>query len=328
MGGSVSREVSITDDKSGNMPASFSWSGTFPRGISMEGSLSTKLTKFKKFEVTPKKKAPETNDALVEENGEVTETTDKEFIETLLLNVLDDALEGIGNKGMSKSSTLPANFKGLGLNRNQSFGKRIRKSIRKLVVKTPKKNKGGRQGSSEDIVEALLVEVLTDVTGGLEESIENLEKAELSETVIEEVILEENEQMDEASDVVNDMNTSKSSTLPANFKGLGSTPNQSFGKRMRQTIRKFVTPKKKSGIVGQKESIELVETLLSEIIAEALGEEVTEDTKETPSKESGETGLANDTKSLQIGDEVAEEKKGEEIIKKEDSSGSPERKSE
>ena len=87
-------------------------------------------------------------------------------MESLLHKVIDEALDGKGTRGMSKSSTLPANLKGLGLSRSQSFGKRIRKSIRKLVVKTP--NKGIKEGneSSEDIVEQLLTEVLLDVTAG------------------------------------------------------------------------------------------------------------------------------------------------------------------
>jgi len=266
MGGNVSREVAITDGKSGTMSNSFSWSGTFPRGMSLEGNLSTKLTKFKKFEVTPKKKSPESKESVIEEE-EKEEASDKEFIESLLINVLEDALDDCCKKGMTKSSTLPANMKGLGVQRTQSFGKRIRKSIRKLVVKTPKKEKKNKeQGSSEDIAEALLVEVLSSVTGSHNESIENLEKAELAENIIEETT-EENEVDDEEEDEVLDLNTSKSFTLPANFAGLGENMNESIGKRIRKSLKKFVTPKKNgSGIAGSKESNAIVEILLEDII--------------------------------------------------------------
>jgi len=307
MGGNVSREVSISDEKSGTMSNSFSWSGTFPRGVSLEGNLSTKLTKFKKFEVTPKKKSSESQNTTVDEEDKVDDTTDKEFIESLLLNVLENALESVGKRGMTKSSTMPANMKGLGVSRTQSFGKRIRKSIRKLVVKTPKKDKkGDGQGSSEDIVEALLVEVLSDVTGCPEECIENLERAELAETVLEESIVEENELIDEAVDEISEMNISKSSTLPANFKGLGQNTSGSFGKRIRNSLRKFVTPKKnRGGILGNKESVEIVETILDEIV-DNIGED------KASNEESKENALDSDdtissSKALEIVNEVNDE---------------------
>jgi len=273
MGGNVSREVAISDEKSGTMSNSFSWSGTFPRGMSLEGNLSTKLTKFKKFEVTPKKKNPDTSVSVEEEyDGQIVETSDKEFIESILLNVLEDALENCGKKGMTKSSTLPANMKGLGVQRTQSFGKRIRKSIRKLVVKTPKKEKKGvSHGSSEDIAEALLVEVLSTVTGCPNESIENLEKAELTENVIEEETAEED--IDEAEDEIVELNSSKSFTLPANFKGLGQNMNDSFGKRIRKSLKKFVTPKKNK---GNKESIAIAESIVEEIVDNILTDEAAE----------------------------------------------------
>ena len=259
----MSREVAISDEKSGTMSNSFSWSGTFPRGVTLEGNLSTKLTKFKKFEVTPKKKNPDiTVSVLDEEDAPSEEPSDKEFIESMLLNVLEDALENCSKKGMTKSSTLPANMKGLGVQRTQSFGKRIRKSIRKLVVKTPKKEKKeDGHGSSEDIAEALLVEVLSTVTGCPHESIENLEKAELTENIIEEETV--GEDIDEAEDEVLELNSSKSFTLPANFKGLGQNMNDSFGKRIRKSLKKFVTPKKNK---GNKESIAIVESIVEEII--------------------------------------------------------------
>lgn len=307
MGGNVSREVSISDEKSGTMSNSFSWSGTFPKGVSLEGNLSTKLTKFKKFEVTPKKKSSESQNTTVDEEDKVDDTTDKEFIESLLLNVLENALESVGKRGMTKSSTMPANMKGLGVSRTQSFGKRIRKSIRKLVVKTPKKDKkGDGQGSSEDIVEALLVEVLSDVTGCPEECIENLERAELAETVLEESIVEENELIDEAVDEISEMNISKSSTLPANFKGLGQNTSGSFGKRIRNSLRKFVTPKKnRGGILGNKESVEIAETILDEIV-DNIGED------KASNEESKENALDSDdtissSKALEIVNEVNDE---------------------
>jgi len=321
MGGNVSREVAITEEKSGTMSNSFSWSGTFPRGMSLEGNLSTKLTKFKKFEVTPKKKSPENKDTVLEEEEDGHETSDKEFIESLLINVLEDALDGVtAKKGMTKSSTLPANMKGLGVTRTQSFGKRIRKSIRKLVVKTPKKNKKEDcHGSSEDIVEALLVEVLGDVTGCQDESIEELEQAELTETVIEieENILEEDELLEEAIDGISELNTSKntskSSTLPANFKGLGSNVGQSFGKRIRKSIRKFVTPKKNK-IVGKKESIELVDTIIGDILDNVVGIEQNEEEIEKPIQIQE---LVNETKDLEIVEDTAVESTIEDSKEKE-----------
>jgi len=306
MGGNVSREVSISDEKSGTMSNSFSWSGTFPRGVSLEGNLSTKLTKFKKFEVTPKKKSSESQNTTVDEEDKVDDTSDKEFIESLLLNVLENALDSVGKRGMTKSSTLPANMKGLGVSRTQSFGKRIRKSIRKLVVKTPKKDKKeDGQGSSEDIVEALLVEVLSDVTGCPEECIENLERAELAETVLEESIVEENELIDEAVDEISEMNISKSSTLPANFKGLGQNTSGSFGKRIRKSLRKFVTPKKnRSGIFGHKESVEIAETILDEIV-DNIGEDKASNEESKAAPDSDDTIASS--KALEVVNEVNDE---------------------
>lgn len=273
MGGNVSREVAISDEKSGTMSNSFSWSGTFPRGMSLEGNISTKLTKFKKFEVSPKKKNTETSKSVVDEDDEqIVETSDQAFIESILLNVLEEALADCGKKSMTKSSTLPANMKGLGVQRTQSFGKRIRKSIRKLVVKTPKKEKKGvGHGSSEDIAEALLVEVLSTVTGCPNESIENLEKAELTENIIVEETAEED--IEEIEEEIVELNISKSFTLPANFKGLGQNMNDSFGKRIRKSLKKMVTPKKNK---SSKESIAIAESIVEEIMCNILIDEAAE----------------------------------------------------
>lgn len=207
-----------------------------------------------------------------EDDEQIVETSDQAFIESILLNVLEEALADCGKKSMTKSSTLPANMKGLGVQRTQSFGKRIRKSIRKLVVKTPKKEKKGvGHGSSEDIAEALLVEVLSTVTGCPNESIENLEKAELTENIIVEETAEED--IEEIEEEIVELNISKSFTLPANFKGLGQNMNDSFGKRIRKSLKKMVTPKKNK---SSKESIAIAESIVEEIMCNILIDEAAE----------------------------------------------------
>jgi len=201
MGGNVSREVTITDDKSpeagmtksSTLPATFrglpddsttkadsktSWAGTLPRGMSFDAneSFGKRLRKtFKKFEVTPSKSDSETKSEVIEEVADESTVTD--FIESMLADLIEEATEGISDLDTSRSSTFRNMTKGLGLNRNQSFGKRIRKSIRKLVIKTPKKNKKVSK-ETMDFIESLIDEVLNNVTGVVESDEESFEKIE------------------------------------------------------------------------------------------------------------------------------------------------------
>ena len=182
----MSREFTITDEKSQDLldgsytfPATFrgfgdkaNSAGTLPSGLTLEGnkSIGKRLRKtFKKFKVKPSKNA-------------------KANIECLLFEASEEVTEGISELETSNSSTLPTTIRDkLNLNRSKSFGKRIRKTFRKLVVKTPKKSKNkaddeeGKSEENHDIIEALLGEVISQVTGEVEceEEIENLEKAEM-----------------------------------------------------------------------------------------------------------------------------------------------------
>eukprot|EP00092_Neocalanus_flemingeri_P065054 GFUD01079044.1.p1 GENE.GFUD01079044.1~~GFUD01079044.1.p1 ORF type:complete len:248 (+),score=83.72 GFUD01079044.1:53-796(+) len=202
MGGTHSREVTITDEKSqaetevgmtksSTLPATFrglgDWAGTLPKGLSFESkeSLGKRLRKsFNKFDVTPPKDATEKSTEVIAEEDVEEDTAAEEIVESLLVEVIEEATEGISELETSKSSTLPSNLR-LGLNRTQSFGKRIRKSVRKLVTRTPKKNKNRKENI--EIIEALISDVLSEVTGVVDgdEEIENLEEAEMSLKALE-----------------------------------------------------------------------------------------------------------------------------------------------
>jgi len=150
MGGSVSREISINEDDAANsVPRSatlpvglkglgekLTWSGTLPRGLGLDSSFSVKLTKSKKLNDTPSKTdLDETKVEIIKknrnDNDDDEEETMKDFIEALLIQLMEDALAKVGDSKMKKSLTLPAGFRGL--SHSQGFGKRIRQSIRKLV---------------------------------------------------------------------------------------------------------------------------------------------------------------------------------------------------
>ena len=321
MGGNVSREVTITDEKTektSTLPASFrglgdkvNWSGTFPRGLNLESnhSFSIKLTKSKKYEVTPTK-TENTDDKGVAEEDEVEEKTVKDFIEALLLEVIEDSMEGISELEKSKSSTLPATIKGLGLNRNQSFGKRMRKSIRKLVVKTPKKNKNGTSKDSTDLVESLLSDVLLEVTVCDEKPDKGPEE---SLNVTEGDGLEDIDLTGEAMEGISELETSKSSTLPASFRGLSLNRNQSFGKSIRNTIRNFVvkTPKKSKDEEGMCKDNS--ESLGGEVTADVAG--VMECNEEPENGDKLEKqDLVESKSSLEIKNEVADAQVKENMV--------------
>merc|ERR1712029_505338 len=114
------------------------WSGTLPRGLGLDSSFSVKLTKSKKLDNTPSKTdLDETKVEIIKNNSEDNTNDDdddetmKDFIEALLIQLMEDALLKVGDSKMKKSLTLPAGFRGL--SQSQGFGKRIRQSIRKLV---------------------------------------------------------------------------------------------------------------------------------------------------------------------------------------------------
>ena len=123
MGANGSREVSINESenkdsipRSSTLPAGlkglggkFNFPGTLPRGLGLDTSFSVKLTKSKKLDGSPSKKEhdqteveiiiKETEDKkqedgkLVEKTDDVEEETMKDFIEALLIKVIEDTIE-------------------------------------------------------------------------------------------------------------------------------------------------------------------------------------------------------------------------------------------
>ena len=197
MGGNVSREISINEDEaSNNMPRSatlpmglkgigekLTWSGTLPRGLGLDSSFSVKLTKSKKLDNTPSKTdLDETKVEIIKNNSEDNTNDDddetmKDFIEALLIQLMEDALLKVGDSKMKKSLTLPAGFRGL--SQSQGFGKRIRQSIRKLVpakkvIEEQEEASGGGEVQEETIADS------THLSEEASENVENIEEAEVT----------------------------------------------------------------------------------------------------------------------------------------------------
>ena len=267
MGGAVSREISINEEEGGpNMPRSatlpaglkglgekFNF-GTLPRGLGLDSSFTVKLTKSKKLDDTVNKEdLDETKVEIVkkekaedEKNGEETEEaeeeTTQEFVEKLLIKLMEDALANIPHSKMKKSFTLPSGFRGL--TKSHSFGKRIRQSIRVLVP--AKKN-----------VETVAEEKTEE---------ENKEK-ERSEEIQE---TENETKLSETSEVVDaeeTLNTTKNRTMPLSFKNFDLSAKK---KQIQSNIKKLVSRTKKP----KKETLEVINSILDDILREVEGEEL------------------------------------------------------
>ena len=282
MGGNVSREISINEDEEGGpglgLPRSatlppglkglgekLSWPGSLPRGLGLDSSFSVKLTKSKKLDGTPSKaELDETKVEIVKKekpDEEEEEETMKDYIEAMLVMVLEDALAKVGDKKMKKSSTLPAGFRGL--TKSHSFGKRIRQSIRVLVP--------SRKTTMDDVTE---------------EQAETDEKAD--DTAAADADIPNPPEVDEscvsAAEAESSLNTTKNRTLPLSLKNFDL---QSKKKQIQTSLKKLVNRTKKP----KKETLALVISIVDDILKEVEGEqehEIVDDKEvETEKEEKG-----------------------------------------
>merc|ERR1739838_840278 len=261
MGGTVSREISINEDEGGHsiprsatLPAGLKGLGekfnfgTLPRGLGLDSSFTVKLTKSKKLDDTVNKDdLDETNVEIVKrvepKEDEKKEETIQEFVENMLIKLTDDALANIPNDKLKKSFTLPAGFRGL--TKSQSFGKRIRQSIR--VLMPARKNV---EVVAEENIEEVVAEEKTD------EEKEDEETPQTPEPVNETT---------ESVEAESTMDTKKiNTTLPISFKGFD------LPAKTRQIFKKLVTRTKKP----KKESLEVINSILDDIFREVEGEEL------------------------------------------------------
>ena len=158
MGSSVSREITeeeagLSLPRSATLPAKW----TLPRGLGLDSSLSVKLTKSKKLDdPLTKGELDETKVEIVKNEQteeEVPEETTQEFVEKLLITLLEDALANFSNTEMSR--TLPSEFRDL--TKSRIFGKRFRQSFRALVPskKTVKAVEKTEEEEEKEVQEAL-----------------------------------------------------------------------------------------------------------------------------------------------------------------------------
>ena len=158
MGSSVSREITeeeagLSVPRSATLPAKW----TLPRGLGLDSSLSVKLTKSKKLDdPLTKGELDETKVEIVKNEQteeEVPEETTQEFVEKLLITLLEDALANFSNTEMSR--TLPSEFRDL--KKSRIFGKRFRQSFRALVPskKTVKAVEKTEEEEEKEVQEAL-----------------------------------------------------------------------------------------------------------------------------------------------------------------------------
>lgn len=278
----MSREISINEDEEGGpglgLPRSatlppglkglgekLSWPGSLPRGLGLDSSFSVKLTKSKKLDGTPSKaELDETKVEIVKKekpDEEEEEETMKDYIEAMLVMVLEDALAKVGDKKMKKSSTLPAGFRGL--TKSHSFGKRIRQSIRVLVP--------SRKTTMDDVTE---------------EKAETDEKAD--DTAAADADIPNPPEVDEscvsAAEAESSLNTTKNRTLPLSLKNFDL---QSKKKQIQTSLKKLVNRTKKP----KKETLALVNSIVDDILKEVEGEqehEIVDDKEvETEKEEKG-----------------------------------------
>ena len=278
MGGNVSREISISEDEEGGpglgLPRSatlppglkglgekLSWPGSLPRGLGLDSSFSVKLTKSKKLDGTPSKaELDETKVEIVKKekpDEEEEEETMKDYIEAMLVMVLEDALAKVGDKKMKKSSTLPAGFRGL--TKSHSFGRRIRQSIRVLVP--------SRKTTMDDVTET---DEKADNTAAADAVIPN--PPEVDESCVS------------AAEAESSLNTTKNRTLPLSLKNFDL---QSKKKQIQTSLKKLVNRTKKP----KKETLALVNSIVDDILKEVEGEqehEIVDDKEvETEKEEKG-----------------------------------------
>ena len=278
MGGNVSREISINEDEEGGpglgLPRSatlppglkglgekLSWPGSLPRGLGLDSSFSVKLTKSKKLDGTPSKaELDETKVEIVKKekpDEEEEEETMKDYIEAMLVMVLEDALAKVGDKKMKKSSTLPAGFRGL--TKSHSFGRRIRQSIRVLVP--------SRKTTMDDVTET---DEKADDTAAADADIPN--PPEVDESCVS------------AAEAESSLNTTKNRTLPLSLKNFDL---QSKKKQIQTSLKKLVNRTKKP----KKETLALVNSIVDDILKEVEGKqehEIVDDKEvETEKEEKG-----------------------------------------
>lgn len=311
----MSREISINEDEGGtNIPRSatlpaglkglgekFNF-GTLPRGLGLDSSFTVKLTKSKKLDDTVNKEdLDETKVEIVkrekaedEENGEETEEaeeTTQEFVEKLLIKLMEDALANIPHSKMKKSFTLPSGFRGL--TKSHSFGKRIRQSIRVLVP--AKKN----------------VEAVTE-----EKTEEEEKEEEIPETATNETKLSETSEVVDAEET---LNTTKNRTMPLSFKSFDLSAKK---KQIQSNIKKLVSRTKKP----KKETLEVINSILDDILREVEGEELEleekkeedlEKEKEAEEKTEPEGKVTNREDQKETVEDTSEETK-EETLKEEE----------
>ena len=184
----------------------------------------------------------------------------KDYIEAMLVMVLEDALAKVGDKKMKKSSTLPAGFRGL--TKSHSFGRRIRQSIRVLVP--------SRKTTMDDVTE---------------EKAETDEKAD--DTAAADADIPNPPEVDEscvsAAEAESSLNTTKNRTLPLSLKNFDL---QSKKKQIQTSLKKLVNRTKKP----KKETLALVNSIVDDILKEVEGEqehEIDDKEVETEKEEKG-----------------------------------------
>ena len=273
----MSREISINEEEGGSsiprsatLPAGLKGIGekfnfgTLPRGLGLDSSFSVKLTKSKKLDDTINKddldeskveivKRAEPKEDEIEKKVEPEETI-QEFVENLLIKLMDDALANIPNNKMKKSFTLPAGFRGL--TKSHSFGKRIRQSIRVLVpakktVETVTEEKTKEAVTEEETVESVAEEKTEEEREDkkIPELVNENPRSETSESVGAEGTLD---------------TTKNNTTLPISFKGFD------LSAKSKQIFSKLVSRTKKP----KKEALEVINSILDDIFREVEGEEL------------------------------------------------------
>ena len=323
MGGAVSREISINEEEGGpgiprsaTLPAGLKGLGekfnfgTLPRGLGLDSSFTVKLTKSKKLDDTVnkedldetkveivKKEKAEDDEEKNEEETEESEETIQEFVEKLLIKLMEDALANIPHSKMKKSFTLPSGFRGL--TKSHSFGKRIRQSIRVLVP-------------AKKTVEAVTEEKTEEEK---EEKDEDDEKGneELSDTVNETKLSEASEGVEAEKT----LNTTKNKTLPMSFKGFDLSAKK---RQIQSNIKKLVSRTKKP----KKETLEVINSILDDILREVEGEELELEEKkeeilkkEEEGKTESEEKVTDKEKQEETIEDTSEEKKDETVTEEE-----------
>eukprot|EP00092_Neocalanus_flemingeri_P017856 GFUD01019320.1.p1 GENE.GFUD01019320.1~~GFUD01019320.1.p1 ORF type:complete len:296 (+),score=97.95 GFUD01019320.1:72-890(+) len=236
------------------------------------------------------------------------------------VTITDEKSQAESEGGMTKSSTLPATFRGLGdwagtlpkglsFESKESLGKRLRKSFNKFDV-TPSKDatEKGTEVIAEDVEEDNAAKEIVESVeedNAAKEIVESVEEDNASKEIVESLLVEV---IEEATEGISELETSKSSTLPSNFR-LGLNRTQSFGKRIRKSVRKLVTrtPKKNK---NRKENIEIIKALISDVLSEVTG--VVDGDEEIENLEEAEMSL----KALELKDQEQKKSEENELVEK------------